>query len=58
MTVILKFHQLQHFLSNSEVTAKISDCILFDRKKLSELYARVGELLQETNDELIKYKYV
>ncbi|XP_043471636.1 cilia- and flagella-associated protein 44 [Leptopilina heterotoma] len=56
MTVILKFHQLQNFLSNSEEVAKIRDCILFDKKKLSELYARVGELIRETNDELNKYK--
>lgn len=48
---------MQNFLPNSEEVAKIRDCILFDKKKLSELYARVGELLRETNDELNKYKY-
>lgn len=56
MTVILKFHQLQHFLLNSEEVAKIRDCILFDKVKLSELYARVGELLREINEELNKHK--
>ncbi|KAF7998128.1 hypothetical protein HCN44_009526 [Aphidius gifuensis] len=54
MTVILKFHQLQHM--NGDDFEKISDCVVFDKTKLSKLYTRVGELQQETEEQKIKHK--
>lgn len=57
MTVILKFHQLQHFVGENEV-AKIRDCVVFDKTKLSRLYTRVGELQQETLLQKEKHKSV
>ncbi|XP_031368455.1 cilia- and flagella-associated protein 44 isoform X2 [Apis dorsata] len=47
VTVILKLHQLQHILDSGSI-ANIEDCIVFNKKKLSNLYARVGELQEET----------
>ncbi|XP_076666446.1 cilia- and flagella-associated protein 44 isoform X2 [Andrena cerasifolii] len=49
VTVILKIHQLQHIL-DSGCTAEIPNCVVFNKKKLSNLYARVGELQAETRD--------
>ncbi|XP_068986815.1 cilia- and flagella-associated protein 44 isoform X3 [Bombus flavifrons] len=47
VTVILKLHQLQHIL-DSGCTASIQNCIVFNKKELANLYARVGELQDET----------
>ncbi|CAL7949001.1 unnamed protein product [Xylocopa violacea] len=47
VTIILKLHQLQHILG-AEYTANIKNYILFNRKDLTNLYARVGELQDET----------
>ncbi|XP_076749592.1 cilia- and flagella-associated protein 44 [Xylocopa sonorina] len=47
VTVILKLHQLQHILG-SEYTVDIKNYVLFNRKDLTNLYARVGELQDET----------
>lgn len=47
VTVILKLHQLQHILDSGSI-AHIEDCLVFNKKKLSNLYARVGELQEET----------
>ncbi|XP_015588735.2 uncharacterized protein LOC107264707 [Cephus cinctus] len=55
ITVILKFHQLQHFTGSSTV-AQIQDCTVFDKEKLSHLYARVEELQKETSDQKAKHK--
>lgn len=55
MTVILKFHQLQHM--NGDDFEKISHCVVFDKTKLSKLYTRVGELQEETEEQKIKHKY-
>ncbi|XP_043276979.1 cilia- and flagella-associated protein 44 isoform X2 [Venturia canescens] len=55
MTVILKFHQLQHLAGDNRV-ARIRDCVVFDKTKLSRLYTRVGELQQETLDQKEKHK--
>ncbi|XP_017757877.1 PREDICTED: uncharacterized protein LOC108549132 [Eufriesea mexicana] len=49
VTVILKLHQLQH-ISDSGCTANIQNCIVFNKKELTDLYARVGELQQETHN--------
>ncbi|KAG8038727.1 hypothetical protein G9C98_000282, partial [Cotesia typhae] len=54
VTVILKLHQLQHVKGDD--LEKISDCVVFDKSKLSQLYTRVGELQQETTDQKIKHK--
>lgn len=56
MTVVLKFHQLQHMTGNN--LARIRDCVVFDKTKLSRLYTRVGELQQDTLDQKIKHKYL
>ncbi|XP_023287600.1 uncharacterized protein LOC105700070 isoform X2 [Orussus abietinus] len=55
MTVILKFHQLQHFI-DSEKLADINNCVLFDKTKLNDLYSRVGELERETEEQKAKHK--
>ena len=49
VTVILKLHQLQHIL-DSESTENIQNCIVFNKKELTNLYARVGELQDETHN--------
>lgn len=47
VTVILRSHQLQHVLDTG-YTAEIKDCVVFNKKELSNLYARVGKLQDET----------
>lgn len=37
---------------------KMDDCVVFDKKKLSKLYARIEELHEETLELHAKYKYV
>lgn len=49
VTVILKLHQLQHIL-DSESTENIQNCTVFNKKELTNLYARVGELQDETHN--------
>ncbi|XP_015185345.1 PREDICTED: cilia- and flagella-associated protein 44 [Polistes dominula] len=49
VTIVLKFHQLQHFI-NSYSVSSIRESIIFDKTKLSQLHDRVGELQQETHD--------
>ncbi|XP_058801430.1 cilia- and flagella-associated protein 44 [Phymastichus coffea] len=55
VTVVLKLHQLQCF-TEEDKAEKIQNCIVFDKDKLSQLYARVGELQQETADQLARHK--
>ncbi|XP_046415054.1 cilia- and flagella-associated protein 44 [Neodiprion fabricii] len=55
MTVILKLHQLQH-LKDEMTMEKINDCVVFDKDKLTSLYARVGELREETTEQKAKHK--
>lgn len=57
VTIILKFHQLQHFI-NSYTVSSIRESIVFDKTKLSHLHDRVGELQQETFDLYAKQKYI
>ncbi|KAK1137227.1 hypothetical protein K0M31_001748 [Melipona bicolor] len=49
VTVILKLHQLQHIL-DSESIENIQNCIIFNKKELTNLYARVEELQDETHN--------
>ncbi|XP_076298900.1 cilia- and flagella-associated protein 44 isoform X2 [Lasioglossum baleicum] len=49
VTVVLKMHQMQHISHSGSVT-DIQDCIVFNKKELSSLYARVGELQKQTLD--------
>ncbi|XP_015431042.1 PREDICTED: uncharacterized protein LOC107187452 [Dufourea novaeangliae] len=49
ITVVLKMHQLQH-ISDSGCITEMKDCVVFNKKELSNLYARVGELQKETLD--------
>ncbi|KAF3430089.1 hypothetical protein E2986_07212 [Frieseomelitta varia] len=49
VTVILKLHQLQHILDSGS-TENIQNCIVFNKKELTNLYARVGELQDETHN--------
>ncbi|KAL2740588.1 cilia- and flagella-associated protein 44 isoform X4 [Vespula squamosa] len=55
VTIILKFHQLQHFI-NSYTVSSIQESIVFDKTKLSHLHDRVGELQQETFNLYAKQK--
>ncbi|XP_063994244.1 LOW QUALITY PROTEIN: cilia- and flagella-associated protein 44 [Diachasmimorpha longicaudata] len=55
MTLILNFHQLEHFIDDNNLS-KINDCVVFDTTRLSQLYKRVGELQQETCEQKIKHK--
>ncbi|XP_046813292.1 cilia- and flagella-associated protein 44 isoform X1 [Vespa crabro] len=55
VTIILKFHQLQHFI-NSYTVSSIRESIVFDKTKLSHLHDRVGELQQETFNLYAKQK--
>ncbi|XP_033224478.1 cilia- and flagella-associated protein 44 isoform X2 [Belonocnema kinseyi] len=56
IAVVLKFDQLQYILSNSKNVENIRECNLFNKEKLSQLYARVGELQQETSSQLSSHK--
>lgn len=55
MTVILKLHQLQNF-KDENTMEKISNCVVFDNSKLTSLYARVGELKEETDEQKAKHR--
>ncbi|XP_072743964.1 cilia- and flagella-associated protein 44 [Anoplolepis gracilipes] len=55
VTVIMKLHQLQYF-EKSELPLKLHDCVLFDKNKLSSLYARIRELHEETLELHAKHK--
>ncbi|XP_019696509.1 uncharacterized protein LOC105182290 [Harpegnathos saltator] len=55
VTVTMKLHQLQ-YLQESDVPTKVDDCVVFDKKKLSKLYARIQELHEETLELYAKYK--
>lgn len=56
VTVLMKLHQLQYF-GESQIPFKVHDCVVFDRKKLSKLYARIQELHEETLELHAKHKY-
>ncbi|XP_053983869.1 cilia- and flagella-associated protein 44 [Hylaeus volcanicus] len=47
VTVVLRIHQLQHISDSGTITA-IEDSVIFNKKELSNLYARVGILQRET----------
>ncbi|XP_029043385.1 cilia- and flagella-associated protein 44 isoform X1 [Osmia bicornis bicornis] len=47
VTIVLKLHQLQH-MSDSEHMTELQNCVLFNKKELSNLYSRIGELQEET----------
>ncbi|XP_011500262.1 PREDICTED: uncharacterized protein LOC105364098 [Ceratosolen solmsi marchali] len=55
ITVILKLHQLQCF-TEGDKPENIQNCIIFDKNRLSQLYARVGQLENETAEQMTKYK--
>ncbi|KAL7301745.1 hypothetical protein TKK_0005740 [Trichogramma kaykai] len=55
MTVILKLDQVQ-LLAEGSHTEKLRNCIVFDKTRLARLYARVGELQQETDELRAKHK--
>ncbi|CAB0030340.1 unnamed protein product [Trichogramma brassicae] len=57
MTVILKLDQVQ-LLAEGSHTEKLRNCIVFDKTRLARLYARVGELQQETDELRAKHKSV
>ena len=57
VTVLMKLHQLQYF-GESQIPFKVHDCIVFDKKKLSKLYARIQQLYEETLELHVKHKYV
>ncbi|KAK0088856.1 hypothetical protein PV325_010453 [Microctonus aethiopoides] len=54
-TVILNLDQMQHSIDNDSL-AKIQDCVVFNKGELSRLYTRVGQLQQETTDQIIQHK--
>lgn len=56
VTIVLKLHQLQH-MSDSEHMTEIQNCVLFNKKELSNLYSRIGELQEETYNLEEKRKY-
>lgn len=56
-TVVLKMHQLQHLISESE-SNPVRDTLVFSQTTLSKLYKRVGELYQETLQQKAKHKWV
>ncbi|XP_032671308.1 cilia- and flagella-associated protein 44 isoform X3 [Odontomachus brunneus] len=56
VTVTMKMHQLQ-YLQECDMPTKVDDCVVFDKKKLSKLYARIQELHEETLELHAKYKY-
>ncbi|KYN07248.1 WD repeat-containing protein 52 [Cyphomyrmex costatus] len=55
VTVLMKLHQLQYF-GDSQIPFKVHDCVIFDKKKLSKLYARIQQLYEETLELHIKHK--
>lgn len=55
--MILNLDQMQHSIDNDSL-AKIQDCVVFNKGELSRLYTRVGELQQETTDQIIQHKYL
>ncbi|XP_011859838.1 PREDICTED: uncharacterized protein LOC105557260 isoform X2 [Vollenhovia emeryi] len=56
VTVLIKLHQLQYF-QESHIPSKVHDCVMFDKKKLSKLYARIQELHEETLELHAKHKH-
>ncbi|KAK0161075.1 hypothetical protein PV327_009592 [Microctonus hyperodae] len=54
-TVILNLDQMQHSIDNDSL-AKIQDCVVFNKGELSRLHTRVGQLQQETTDQIIQHK--
>ncbi|XP_011636228.1 uncharacterized protein LOC105426623 [Pogonomyrmex barbatus] len=56
VTVIMKLHQLQYF-EESHVPSKVHDCVVFDKIKLSKLYARIQELHEEILELHKKHKH-
>ncbi|XP_014209825.1 uveal autoantigen with coiled-coil domains and ankyrin repeats [Copidosoma floridanum] len=50
VTVIMKLDQLQLFTGEADKPESIQNCIVFDKDRLSRLYARVGELEQDTRE--------
>lgn len=52
----MKLHQLQYF--EAQIPSKVRNCVVFDKKKLSKLYARIQELHEETFELHVKHKYV
>ncbi|EFN70133.1 WD repeat-containing protein 52 [Camponotus floridanus] len=56
VTIIMKLHQLQYF-EKSELSFKLHDCVLFDKNRLSKLYARIQELHKETLELHVKHKH-
>ncbi|XP_018302310.1 uncharacterized protein [Mycetomoellerius zeteki] len=55
VTVLMKLHQLQYF-GESQIPFKVHDCVVFDKKKLSKLYARIQQLYEETLELHVKHK--
>lgn len=51
----MKLQQLQ-FFEKSELPFKLHDCVLFDKNRLSKLYARIQELHKETLELHVKHK--
>ncbi|XP_025994269.1 cilia- and flagella-associated protein 44 isoform X2 [Solenopsis invicta] len=56
VTILIKLHQLQYF-EESYISFKVHDCVVFDKKKLSNLYVRIQELYQETLELHAKHKH-
>ncbi|XP_014472910.1 PREDICTED: cilia- and flagella-associated protein 44 [Dinoponera quadriceps] len=56
VTVTMKLHQLQYLQESDMSVTKMDDCVVFDKKKLSKLYARIQELHEETLELHAKYK--
>ncbi|XP_011056677.1 PREDICTED: cilia- and flagella-associated protein 44, partial [Acromyrmex echinatior] len=55
VTVLMKLHQLQYF-GESQIPFKVHDCVVFDKKNLSKLYARIQQLYEETLELHVKHK--
>lgn len=55
VTIIMKLHQLQYF-EKFEIPFKLHNCIVFDKNRLSKLYARIQELQEETRELHAKHK--
>ncbi|XP_036151277.1 cilia- and flagella-associated protein 44 [Monomorium pharaonis] len=55
VTVLMDLHQLQYF-EESQIPSKVRNCVVFDKKKLSKLYARIQELYEETLELHVKHK--
>ena len=57
-TVVLKMHQILHYLTNGDPPTSVSQCLVFSDTARKNLSQRIGELVHEKQQEKKRYKYI